>query len=65
VRFTADGLDRTVDTPAANPTDVTFGGTALDRLYVTSIGGEGELDGALLVVEGLDHRGRVEPRATF
>lgn len=64
-RFTGDGLDRTLPVPAANPTDVTFGGPALDRLYVTSIDGDGPLDGALLLVEGLDHRGRVEPRATF
>ena len=59
------GLDRTVALPVANPTDVTFGGADLDRLYVTSVGagpdGDG-LDGALLVIDGLDERGRLEPR---
>jgi sugar lactone lactonase YvrE len=62
VRFTASGLDRTVSVPVDNPTDVTFGGPGLDRLYVTSVGGDGELDGALLVIDGLDVRGRPEPR---
>ncbi len=65
-RFTGAGLDRTVAVPAANPTDVTFGGTGLDRLYVVSVGspdpGHGGLDGALLVIDGIDHRGRPEPR---
>jgi sugar lactone lactonase YvrE len=62
VRFTSAGLDRTLPVPAANPTDVTFGGDALDRLYVVSVDGAGDLDGALLVIDGLDVRGRVEPR---
>ena len=63
-RFTAAGLDRTVALPVANPTDVTFGGADLDRLYVTSVAGPDGvgLDGALLVIDGLDERGRVEPR---
>ena len=63
-RFTAAGLDRTVALPVANPTDVTFGGADLDRLYVTSVAGpDGDgLDGALLVIDGLDERGRPEPR---
>jgi sugar lactone lactonase YvrE len=65
-RFTATGLDRTVAVPAANPTDVTFGGPGLDRLYVVSVAsanadGNG-LDGALLVIDGLGVRGRCEPR---
>ncbi len=34
-RFCADGLDRVVDMPMANPSDVTFGGPDLDRLFVT------------------------------
>lgn len=63
VRFTADGLDRTVAVPCSNPTDVAFGGPNRDRLYVTSIGGDGECDGALLVIDGLGASGRVEPRA--
>jgi L-arabinonolactonase len=64
-RFTADGLDRTVPLPVTNPTDVTFGGPDLDRLYVVSIGlgpDVGALDGALLVIDGLPERGRPEPR---
>jgi sugar lactone lactonase YvrE len=66
VRFTIDGLDRTVPLPVANPTDVTFGGPDLDRLYVTSIAGSAadeSLDGALLVIDGLGMHGRPEPRA--
>jgi sugar lactone lactonase YvrE len=65
-RFTTRGLDRTLAVPVANPTDVTFGGPRLDRLYVVSVasggtGGTG-LDGSLLVIEGLGRRGRPEPR---
>ena len=36
-RFTAAGVDRVVDVPMPNPSDVTFGGPGLDRLFVTSI----------------------------
>jgi sugar lactone lactonase YvrE len=61
-RFTTDGLSRTVALPVANPTDVTFGGPTLDRLYVVSVDGDGELDGALLVIDDLGVRGRPEPR---
>lgn len=61
-RFTAAGLDRTVAVPVADPTDVTFGGTDLDRLYVVSIGGDGALDGRLLRIDGTDASGRPEPR---
>jgi L-arabinonolactonase len=65
-RFTSRGLDRTFELPVTNPTDVTFGGPDVDRLYVTSIGtpdvNERSLDGALLVIDGLDVTGRVEPR---
>jgi sugar lactone lactonase YvrE len=61
-RFTTDGLSRTVALPVSNPTDVTFGGPLLDRLYVVSVDGVGDLDGALLVIEGLGVRGRPEPR---
>jgi sugar lactone lactonase YvrE len=54
----------------ANPTDVTFGGPDLDRLYVTSVaaGPDGDadgLDGALLVIDGLGLKGRPEPRAAL
>ena len=60
-------MDRTVALPVTNPTDVTFGGEPLDRLFVVSIAagpdaGEDNLDGSLLVIDGLDARGRVEPR---
>jgi L-arabinonolactonase len=66
-RFTNAGLDRTVPVPVENPTDVAFGGADLDRLFVTSIGpapgaSDTGLDGALLVIEGLDVLGRTEPR---
>jgi sugar lactone lactonase YvrE len=61
-RFTVDGLDQTVGVPVTNPTDVTFAGTDLDRLFVTTIGGDGDLDGALLAIDGLGVRGRAEPR---
>lgn len=61
-RFTTAGLDRTVALPVTNPTDVTFGGLDLDRLYVTSIDGDGDLDGRLLRIDGLGHVGRPEPR---
>ena len=65
VRFTTAGLDRTVPLPVSLPTDVTFGGPDLDRLYVVSIANETEpLAGALLAVDGLDARGRPEPRFT-
>ena len=36
-RFTVAGLDRVVDMPMPNPSDVTFGGPDLARLFVTSI----------------------------
>jgi sugar lactone lactonase YvrE len=64
-RFMPGRLDRTLPLPVANPADVTFGGPDLDRLYVVSVEmgtEEGGLDGALLVVDGLGLRGRVEPR---
>jgi sugar lactone lactonase YvrE len=59
-RFTSDGLDRTLPVPIENPTDVTFGGPELDRLYVVAV------DGGLLRVEDDDGRipapGRPESR---
>jgi sugar lactone lactonase YvrE len=64
--FTTGGLDTTVALPLKNPTDVTFGGPDLDRLYVTSIGlGHDDptsMEGALLVIDRLGRRGRPEPR---
>ncbi len=68
-RFTATGLDRVIDTPMANPSDVTFGGLDLDRLFVTSIAvnlGEDAAPtteaGWVLAVDGLGVNGRPEPR---
>jgi sugar lactone lactonase YvrE len=66
-RFTSEGLDRTIAVPVQNPTDVTFGGVNLDRLFVVSIAaapgsGASGLDGALLAIDGLDVGGRPEPR---
>ena len=55
VRFTTKGHDGTIDLPFEHPTDVTFGGPNLDRLYVVAIN-EG-----LYVIDGVG-RGRVEPR---
>lgn len=67
-RFTGTGLDRVVDMPMPNPSDVAFGGSALDRLFVTSIafdlGGSQPANesGWLLAVDGLGVTGRPEPR---
>ena len=68
-RFTAAGLDRTVDLPVVNPSDVTFAGPDLDRLFVTSIAislGEETPStseaGWLLAVGGLGTAGRPEAR---
>ena len=58
VRFTTKGHDGTIELPFENPTDVTFGGPDLDRLYVVGIN-EG-----LYVIDGVG-RGRVEPRASL
>lgn len=58
VRFTTQGHDGTIDLPFEHPTDVTFGGPNLDRLYVVAIN-EG-----LYVIDGVG-AGRVEPRATL
>jgi sugar lactone lactonase YvrE len=55
VRFTTSGFDRAIELPFENPTDVTFGGAELDRLYVVAIG-----DG-LYVIDDVGV-GRVEPR---
>jgi sugar lactone lactonase YvrE len=64
-RFTTTGLERTVAVPVANPTDVTFGGPGLDRLFVVSVASPAQpdgVDGALLVLDDLGVRGRAEPR---
>ena len=68
-RFTPTGLDRVVATPMANPSDVTFGGSHLDRMFVTSIalnlGEEAPTAteaGWVLAVDGLGVSGRPEAR---
>jgi sugar lactone lactonase YvrE len=62
VCFTTNGLNRQVALPVKNPTDVTFGGPALDVLYVVSTAGDDELAGSLLRIDGLGAVGRAEPR---
>src|SRR5207244_5488018 len=68
-RFTATGLDRLLDLPMPNPSDVAFGGPALDRLFVTSIAfdlGEGVAPppeaGWLLALDHVGSVGRPESR---
>jgi sugar lactone lactonase YvrE len=68
-RFTESGLDRIVDVPMANPSDVTFGGRNLDRMFVVSIAlniGEASEPAAeagwVMAVEGLGVGGRPEAR---
>ncbi|MDP1795409.1 MAG: SMP-30/gluconolactonase/LRE family protein [Acidimicrobiales bacterium] len=58
VRFTTKGHDVTIDLPFEHPTDVTFGGANLDRLYVVAIN-EG-----LYVIDGVG-TGRVVPCAAL
>jgi len=68
-RFTESGLDRTVDLPMANPSDVTFAGPDLDRMFVVSIAlnlGEAAEPAAeagwVMAVDGLGVTGRPEAR---
>jgi sugar lactone lactonase YvrE len=68
-RFTVAGLDRVVDVPMVNPSDVAFAGPDLDRLLVTSIAfnlGEDSPPaieaGWLLAINGLGVVGRPEAR---
>jgi sugar lactone lactonase YvrE len=68
-RFTGAGLDRVLDLPMANPSDVAFGGRNLQRLFVTSIAldlGEGVAPapeaGWLLALDDLGVVGRAEHR---
>jgi sugar lactone lactonase YvrE len=51
-RFDAAGaLTAVIELPVARPTRPAFGGPELDRLYVTSARGPGELGGAILVAD--------------
>jgi L-arabinonolactonase len=67
-RFTPEGLQRSIELPVPNPTDVAFAGRGYNRLFVTSIGidiGDGpppEEAGSLLTIEGLDVSGAPEAR---
>ncbi len=68
-RFTTGGLDRTIEAGSEQPSDVTFGGTSLDRLYVVSIAVdlgigpvESPLAGALLAIDGTGASGVPENR---
>jgi L-arabinonolactonase len=68
-RYTDAGLERVLDLPMANPSDVAFGGPDLDRLFMTSIAldlGEGIAPapeaGWLLAFDDLGVRGRPEAR---
>ena len=68
-RYTAHGLDRTIATGVELPSDVTFGGPGLDRMYVVSIAvpvGGVEIRspdaGGVLVIDDTGVVGRPEPR---
>lgn len=68
-RYTSGGLQEVIDTGVQLPSDVTFGGDSLDRMFFVSIAisiGEIEVSspnaGALMVVDDTGFRGRPEPR---
>ena len=68
-RHTGGGVDDVIDTGVELPSDVTFGGENLDRMYFVSIAvdiGLGPVQspnaGALMSVESLGRQGRAEPR---
>ena len=70
VRLTPAGIDRVVDVPMANPSDVAFGGPALDRLYLTAIavdlgGGPPPKEASWLHVDDSLGRGRPEHRVVL
>ena len=65
----AGAVDRVVAVPVTKPTMPAFGGTALDTLYVTSIGGGGthptdpaEADAGRLLAMDVGVTGVAEPR---
>lgn len=76
VRITPAGrIDRIIDVPVEKPTKPMFGGSRLDTLYVTSLGGDGKgmggksgsndgrtLDGCLFAVTGLGVSGVSQAR---
>jgi L-arabinonolactonase len=68
-RFTSNGLQTSIDAGVDLPSDVTFGGDDLDRMFFVSIApniGGGDADpasaGGLMVVDGTGLSGRPEPR---
>ena len=68
-RYTAEGTTEVIDTTVEYPSDVTFGGSELDRMFFVSIAitvGSVEVKspnaGALMVIEDVGYRGRPEPR---
>jgi sugar lactone lactonase YvrE len=68
-RFTAAGLDEVIDVGVELPSDVTFGGSGLDRMFFVSIalsiGGvevKSPYAGALMKIDGTGFTGRPEPR---
>ena len=68
-RWGGDGITEVIDAGVELPSDVTFGGDHLDRMFFVSIAvaiGEVAITspyaGALMVVEGVGRQGRPEPR---
>jgi sugar lactone lactonase YvrE len=67
-RFTGAGLDRIIDVPARNPSDVAFGGPDLGRLFVVAIaldlgtGQPGPESSWLMALDDVGARGRPEDR---
>ena len=66
LRVDANGPGTIIDTGVDLPSDVTFGGAALDQMFVVSIASgpdpASSNGGQLLVVDGTGYRGRPEPR---
>jgi sugar lactone lactonase YvrE len=68
-RCTTAGFQEVVDTGVELPSDVTFGGDNLDRMFfvsiavpITGIEITSPYAGALMVLDGSGYRGRPEPR---
>jgi sugar lactone lactonase YvrE len=69
VRFTSEGVDRVVEAGVEIPSDVTFGGEDLDRIFFVSVALElGGVEvrsqdaGGLMVIEDSGYRGSPEAR---
>ena len=69
VRYVDGAADEVIDTGVELPSDVTFGGPDLDRMFFVSIAGRmpgievsSQHAGALMSVTGLSYKGRPEPR---